>query len=138
MSSVPVMPTAALAMVIPVIEILAIMTAYLVVAPMRVAVLEILPVNRMSVIPPFPFRTIPVAGSDDIGFGIGVIRGPSISRAKKVMQDAIQEPITVVIDPRGIGASPRRRYGSRGRIELRLGKPRHRPDRAGAQGNCQD
>ena len=83
MTTFPVMPTAALPMVIPVIEILAIMTAYLVVVPMRVAVLEILPINRMGVIPPFPSRTIPVAGSDDIGFGIGVIRGLSISWAKK-------------------------------------------------------
>src|SRR5208337_1197410 len=136
----PVMPTAALARMIPVIELLVIMTAYLVFTPMRVAVLEISPVSRMGVIPPFPSWTIPVAGSDDIGFRIGVIRAPSIFWAKEVIQDAIQEPITVVIDPRGIGANPRRRYDMhrRGRIDLRLGKPRHRPHRAGAQGNCQD
>ncbi|MGB7911614.1 MAG: hypothetical protein WCF59_05250 [Desulfobaccales bacterium] len=103
----PVMPTAALARMIPVIELLAIMTAYSVSAPMRVGVLKILPENRMGSIPPIPFRPIPLAGSDYEGFGIGVIRAPSITWAKKVIQDAIQEPITVVIDPGGIEANIR-------------------------------
>ncbi len=142
MTGDPVMPTAALAGMIPVIELFAIMMAYSVSAPHRIGVLKIPQENRMGPIPPLPFRTVPLAGSDDVGFGIGVIRSPSVAWAEKVIQDAIQEPVTRVIDPGGIGADiggsydgPRR---GRGRIDLRLGKPRHRPYHADAQENCQD
>jgi hypothetical protein len=111
----------------------------LVSAPMRILSLKIIPVLRMSLIPRIPPRRIPVIGSYNIDLRICVIRGKSISRAEKVIQDSIHEPITFVKGPGRIIPNPRCHCGTRGGrcIDLRLGKCGHRADRASSQQNYQ-
>jgi hypothetical protein len=58
------------------------------------------PVMGMSVIPGPPSGAVPISWSDDIEGGISVIGRPSVQGTKKVVQDAVQEPITIVVDPR--------------------------------------
>jgi hypothetical protein len=74
---------------VPVIKILAVAHALVMSPPIRIAALKILPVNGMGLIPLRPPGRIPVTGPDYIGGGISVIRGPSVSAAKKVIQEAI-------------------------------------------------
>lgn len=109
--------------------------------PMGIGPMEILPINRMSLVPRMPPRPIPVWRSDDIGGRVSVIRSPSISRAEKVAQDAVQEPIAVVIDPGCIRPHPRCRVNIRGRrwirIDLSLRRRRCGRDRASSQHYCQ-
>jgi hypothetical protein len=122
---------------VPVIKILVIMLARLVSTPIRILSLKILPVLRMSLVPGIPSRLIPVSGSYNIDWRIGVIWGKSNLGAEKEIQDAIQEPITFVKDPWGIGPNPWSQYRARcRRIDLCLGKGRHCPDRATSQQNC--
>jgi len=133
-------PTSPLAAMVPVIKILVIVPTNLVSAPFRMLSLKIIPVFRMSLIPRIPPRRIPVIGSDDIDLRICVIRSKSISRAEKVIQDPIHEPITFVKGPGRIIPNPRCHcYGTRGGrcIDLRLGKCGHRADRASSQQNYQ-
>jgi hypothetical protein len=75
-------------------------------APIRILPLKTLPVLRLSLIPCQPSRSIPGFGPDNIGGSISVIWGPTVIRTVKIVQDAIQKPITVVIDPRRIRPHP--------------------------------
>ncbi len=119
------MPTAAMPMMVVLIETLVVMVADLVIAPIGVTAMKILVVTWMGAIPVMPFRPIPVTGSDDVGLGIRIIRGPAISGAEKVLQDPILEPVTVVVDPWGVGTYPRGRGRPRRRrwIILGIGRP---------------
>ena len=83
------MPTFPLAMMVAIIEILVITLAGFVSGPMGILPLEILPVNRVALIPRMPLRRIPVVRPDNIGGRIGVIRGPAILSAEKIMQYSI-------------------------------------------------
>jgi hypothetical protein len=74
--------------------------------PIRILPMKTLPVLRLSLIPCQPSRSIPGSGSDNIAGRIRVIWGPTVIRAEKIVQDAIQKPITVVIDPRRIRPHP--------------------------------
>jgi len=76
-------------MVVPFIEILAIMAALVVPPPVGIVTMKIFPVNRVGSIPAGPSGGIPVTGPGYIGAWIGVIRGPTIFIAEKVIQDAI-------------------------------------------------
>ena len=80
------MPTFPLAMVVAIIEILVITLAGFVPGPIGILSLEILPVNRVALIPRMPLRRIPVVRPDNIGGRISVIRGPAILIAEKIMQ----------------------------------------------------
>ncbi|MGA2402078.1 MAG: hypothetical protein ABSG91_10260 [Syntrophobacteraceae bacterium] len=100
------LPPTALAMMVLLKKFLIIMLTLPVFAPIRILPLKTLPVLRLSVIPRHPSRSIPGFGSDDIGGSISVIWGPTVFRAEKIVQDAIQKPVTVVIDPRRIRPHP--------------------------------
>jgi hypothetical protein len=100
------MPTAALAMMVLIIKFLIVMAALLVSAPIGIIPVEIFPVVRMSLIPGIPILTVPLTGPDDVGGSVGIIRGPPVSGAEKVMEDSIQKPVAVVIDPRRIRPHP--------------------------------
>jgi hypothetical protein len=102
------------------IKILVIALTFSVSAPIGIRLLKLLIVLRISLIPRKPHRSIPVTGSQDISGRISVIRSPSVSGAEKVIQDAIQKPITVVIDPRRIRPDPRLRGRIRGRGWIRI------------------
>jgi hypothetical protein len=124
------------------IETLVIMLTFPVSAPVGIRPLKILPVMRVVLIPGIPPRLIPVRGSFNIGGRIGVIRGPAVLRAEKVIQQSIYKPITVVIDPRRIRPDPRLSVRIRGRggiviAILSLSRRRHCGDRASSQQNCQ-
>ena len=128
MALVAFMPTGALAAMVLIIKPLVITAGIGVVAPIGVAAIKIVPVLRMTFIPGIPLRSIPDVGSDDIGGRISVIGRPAILGAEKVLQDAVQEPVTFVIDPRRIGPDP---WGGidirgRGRIDITLGRRRCR------------
>jgi hypothetical protein len=88
------------------IKFLAITLALSVFTPIRILPLKTLPVLRPHLIPRKPSRTIPGFGSDNIAGRISVIWRPTVSRAEKVVQGAIQKPITVEIDPRRIRPHP--------------------------------
>ena len=100
------MPTSALAMMVLIIKILIVMAACVVSAPIGIISVEIFPVVRMSLIPDIPILTVPLTGPDDVGGSIGIIRGPPVSGAEKVVEDSIQKPVAIVIDPRRIGPNP--------------------------------
>ena len=135
------MPTFALAMMVAIIEILFITLAGSMSGPIRVLSLEILPVMRVVLIPRMPLRRVPVCRPDNTGGRIGVIRGPAILSAVKIMQDAIQEPITLVKDPGRIRPHPRRGVNilGRGRVARAIGlsRGRHGAQRPPGQKNCQ-
>jgi hypothetical protein len=90
-----------------IIKILVITPTMLVGAPIGIALSKTLPVMRILLIPRIPPWSIPVIRSDDIGRSIGIIRGPSVVITEKVIQNSIQKPITVVMDPRCIRTDPR-------------------------------
>ncbi len=100
------LPPTALAAMVLLIEFPAITLALPVLMPIRIPPPKTLPVLRPHLIPRKPSRTIPGSGSDNIAGSISVIWGPTVFRAEKVVQDAIQKPITVVIDPRRIRPHP--------------------------------
>ena len=83
------MPTSALAMVVLLIKFPVIMATIFVAAPIGIMSLETFPVVRISLIPVIPLRSVPGIGPDDIGGSIGVIRGPAVPGAEKVIQHAI-------------------------------------------------
>jgi hypothetical protein len=125
------------------IKILVITLIVVVFAPIGILSLKILPVMRISLIPRIPPRLIPVIGSYNIGRRISVIRGPSILIAEKVLEDSIQKPISVVIDPRCIRPNPRCRVRILRRgwigiapIALSIRRRRHCGDRASSQQDC--
>ena len=103
------MPTLALAMMVLIIKFLIVTATMVVSVPIGITSVEIFPVVRMSLIPDIPFGSVPVSGPDDIGGSVGIIRGPPVSGAEKVVQDSIQKPVAVVIDPGRIGPNPRGR-----------------------------
>jgi hypothetical protein len=100
-------PTATLVTMVLIVKILVITLSVLVSAPIGIPLSKTLPVKRILLIPRIPPRRVPVIGSYDVGRRIGVIRGPSIVIAEKVIEDSIHKPITVVIDPRCIRPNPR-------------------------------
>jgi len=100
------LPATALATMVLFIKFLTIMLGMPVFTPIRILPLKTLPVLRPPLIPRRPSRTIPVFGSDNITGRISVIWSPTLVRAVKIVQDAIQKPITVVIDPRRIRPHP--------------------------------
>ncbi len=100
------LPPSALATMVLFIKFLTIMLGMPVFTPIRILPLKTLPVLRPPLIPRRPSRTIPVFGSDNITGRISVIWSPTVVRAVKIVQDAIQKPITVVIDPRRIRPHP--------------------------------
>src|SRR5208337_383386 len=109
------LPPSTLATMVLFIKILVITLTFSVSAPIGIRLLKLLIVLRISLIPRKPPRSIPVTGSDDISGSISVIWGPSVSGAEKVIEDAIQKPIAIVIDPRRIRPDPGLRVGIRGR-----------------------
>ncbi len=117
------LPPSTLATMVLFIKILVITLTFPVSLPIGIRLLKLLIVLRISLIPRQPPRSIPVTGSDDISGSISVIWGPSIAGAVIVIQDAIQKPIAVVIDPRRIGPDPGLRVRIRGRgcIHIALG-----------------
>ena len=100
------LPPAALAMMVFLKKFFVISLTLPVFTPIRILPMETLPVLRLSLIPRQPSRSIPCSGSDNIVGRISVIWGPTVIRAVKIVQDAIQKPITVVIDPRRIRPHP--------------------------------
>jgi len=100
------LPATALAMMVLLKKFLTIMLPLPVFTPMRILPMKTLPVLRSNIIPKKPSRTIPGFGSDNIVGRISVIRAPTVIGAVKIVQDAIQKPITVVIDPRRIRPHP--------------------------------
>ncbi len=100
------LPLASLAMMVLPKKLLTITLTLPVFTPIRILPLKTLPVLRLSLIPRHPSRSIPGSGSDNIGGIISVIWGPTVIRAVKIVQDAIQKPITVEIDPRRIRPHP--------------------------------
>jgi len=88
------------------IKFLAITLALPVSTPVRILPLKTLPVLRLPLIPRQPSRSIPSFESDNIAGRISVIWGTTVIRAEKVVQDTIQKPITVVIDPGRIRPHP--------------------------------
>ncbi len=100
------LPPAALAMMVLLKKFLTIMLTLPVSTPIRIVPLKTLPVSRLSLIPRQPSRSIPGLGSDNIVGRISVIWGPTVIRAVKIVQDAIQKPITVVVNPRRIRPHP--------------------------------
>jgi hypothetical protein len=86
---VPFMPPGAIAMMVFLIEPPVITVTPVVIAPIGVGSMEIVPIIGTSRIPGVPLGGIPGRGSDDIGGSIGVIRGPAISGAEKVVEDAV-------------------------------------------------
>jgi hypothetical protein len=91
-------------------------------APIRILPLKTLPISRLPLVPRHPSRSIPGLGSDNIAGRISVIRSPTVIGAVKIVQNAIQKPITVVVDPRRIRPDPGRLIGirRRGRIIIAL------------------
>jgi hypothetical protein len=87
-------------------EFLTITLTLSVFTPIRILPLKTLQVLRLSLIPRLPSRSIPGFLSDNIAGRISVIGGPTVIRAVKIVQDAIQKPITVVVDPRRIRPHP--------------------------------
>ena len=114
------------------IKILVITLTLSVSSPIGIRTPKILPVMRVALIPRVPPRLIPVRGSDNIGGRIGVIRGPAVLRAEKVIQEAIQKPVSVVIDPGRIRPDPRLSVRIPGRrwimIGLGIRRDRHGSD----------
>ena len=100
------LPLASLGMMVLLKKLLIITLTLPVFTPIRILPLKTLPVLRPPLIPRRPSRTIPVFGSDNITGRISVIWSPTLVRAVKIVQDAIQKPITVVIDPRRIRPHP--------------------------------
>ena len=100
------MPTFPLAMMVAVIKFLIITLAGFVSGPIGILSPETLPVMRVALIPGLPLRRIPVVRPDNIGGRIGVIRSPAILIAEKIIQYAIQKPITLVKDPGRLGPNP--------------------------------
>ncbi len=82
-------PTATLATMVLIIKFLVVMLSILVSAPIGILLGKTLPVMRILLIPRIPPRSIPVIRSDDIRRSIGVIRGPAIVIAEKVIEDPI-------------------------------------------------
>ncbi len=109
------LPPTALATMVLFIELPPITLTSSVLAPIGILSTKTLPVMRISLVPRIPPRGIPGFWSYDIGGSISVIRAPSVLRAEKVIQDAIQKPVAVVIDPRRIRPHPRCRVRIRGR-----------------------
>jgi hypothetical protein len=109
------LPPSTLATIVLFIKILVITLTLSMSLPIGIRLLKLLIVLRISLIPRKPPRSIPVTGSVDIIGSISVIWGPSVSGAVIVIQDAIQKPITVEIDPRRISPDPGLRVGIRGR-----------------------
>lgn len=128
------MPTAALTTMVPLIKISVIMLTGPMAAPIRIPLNQMVPVAGMGPIPGVPLGSIPVGRPDDIGGSISIIRGPAIPRAEKAVQHAIHEPITVVIDPRGVGADPGGRVKVLGRGPVGLGIRRSIHGAGGAAG----
>ncbi len=114
------LPPCTLATLVLFIKILVITLTFPVSLPIGIRLLKLLIVLRISLIPRQPPRSIPVTGSDDISGSISVIWGPSIAGAVIVIQDAIQKPIAVVIDPRRIRPDPGLRVGISGRGCIRI------------------
>jgi len=101
------LPPTALSGMVLLKKFLTIMLTLSVFTPIRILPVKTLPVLRPPLIPPQPSRSIPGFGSDNIAGSISVIWGPTVIRAVKIVQDAIQKPIPVVIDPRRIRPHPR-------------------------------
>jgi len=114
------LPPCTLATMVLFIKILVITLTFPVSLPIGIRLLKLLIVLRISLIPRQPSRSIPVTGSDDISGSISVIWGPSVAGAVIVIQDAIQKPIAVVIDPWRIRPDPGLRVGIRGRGCIRI------------------
>jgi hypothetical protein len=100
-------PAATLAAMVLFIKFPVIMLRVFVLTPIGIPLRKTLPVMRVSLVPRIPPLSIPVIRPDDVGRGIGVIRGPAIVIAEKVIEDPIQKPIPVVIGPRCIRPDPR-------------------------------
>jgi hypothetical protein len=83
------LPTGTLATMVLLIKFLVIMMTLSVSTPIRILLLKTPPVLRLPLIPRQPSRSIPGLGSDNIVRGIGVIRGPAVLRAEKIIQQAI-------------------------------------------------
>ena len=135
------MPTPALAVMVLFIKTPAIALTFPVAGPIGIGPVKITPVPGMGLVPGVPPRGIPVMRPGNIGGGISVIWGPAVTRAEKVIEDAIQKPVSVVVDPRGIGPDPGGGVNilGRGWIVITLSMPgrRHGDDRAAAQQDCQ-
>ncbi len=83
------LPSFAVATMVPIIKILVIPLTITVAAPIGIPLSKSLPVLRTLLIPRIPLRRIPIIGSYNIDRRISVIRGPSISIAIKIIQHAI-------------------------------------------------
>jgi hypothetical protein len=118
-------------MVVLVIEPPVIMITHVVIVPVMIVAVEIFPVTGMRHVPGIPRGPIPVLRPDNIGAGIGVIGGPAVLLAEKVIKDTVQKPVSVVIDPRGVRPHPGLRIRIRGWgwILIYLGMRRHGHDR---------
>jgi len=82
-------PTSPLSMMVLIIKILVIALAEAMAPPIWILLMKTLPVMRIVFIPGIPLRRIPDGGSDNIGGRIGVIRGPAILIAEKMVQYAV-------------------------------------------------
>jgi hypothetical protein len=83
------LPPSPLATMVHFIEPLVITLTFSVSGPIGILSLEILPVMRVSLIPRLPLQLIPVIGSYNIGGRIRVIRGPSVLRSEKIIQQTL-------------------------------------------------
>jgi hypothetical protein len=128
----------------PIVKILVVKLPVAMGAPIGIPLSKIPPIMRILLIPGLPTGRIPVRGSDNIGGSIGIIRGPAILIAVKIIQHTIVKPIALVINPRRIGPHPRRHARSRSRGSIvtafivRNGSGgSHFADGAPRQRNCQ-
>jgi hypothetical protein len=115
------MPAFAMAMVVFLIKFPVIVMAAPVPVPIGIMLVKTLPVMRMALIPRIPPGSIPVFWSHDKGGRISVIRGPPVPLAEKVIQDPVQKPIPVVINPRRIRPDPGCGVDIRGRGRIIVG-----------------
>jgi hypothetical protein len=82
-------PTCPLATMVLIIKILVIMLADAMSAPIGILLFKSFVVIRVLLIPRMPVGRIPDLGSDNIGGGISVIRGPAILIAEKLIHYSI-------------------------------------------------
>jgi hypothetical protein len=134
-------PTSALAMIMLIIKPLIVTAALVVAAVIGIIVVEIFPVVGVSLIPGIPIRTVPLTGPDDIGGSVGIIWGPPVLGAEKVVQHPIQKPVAIVIDPGRIRSHPWSSVGILGwgwiAVALSISRGCDDADRAANQQNGQ-
>ena len=122
------LPPAALTVIVLLIKRPAVAVPLPVFPPVGIALQKCTVETGICMIPGQPHRSVPASGPDDIGRPISVIGRPSVFGPEKVVQDAVKEPVPVVIDPGCVRPDPWLRVDIRGRwwVVVALGIGRRR------------